>query len=135
METVIVAVVGPLGIVLGWWLSQKTEKAKWRREEQTRWHQERFKVYADFMAAIEEMLRVGAAWNDDELTPTEFGAARRRFLVEPFGRLQLLASTDVAEAGRWAFLNIGDPITTPGPKRPEYISTFLAKAREELGIE
>lgn len=51
------ASLGPVaGIVLGWWLSRRSQREGWQREDRNRAHKERVDAFAAFLVAMEARL-------------------------------------------------------------------------------
>ncbi|MDQ2965536.1 MAG: hypothetical protein M3R57_06785 [Chloroflexota bacterium] len=124
VATLVVAIAGPLGIALGWWLAHRSERERLAREE-------RRSAYASF-------IRAAALYRNSPVRKAEDVAALYGNLAE----LILVAPTAVfAEA--WALVQTGADLVDLGDevnREPTYDTmyrhfvAFSDRARADLSI-
>lgn len=123
--TLLVAVAGPIGITLGWWLGRRSERERERRDE-------RKSAYVDFARAI-------SAWRTTEMTGRP---AIRNERWERMTVLLLVAPPDVFQEA-WAAATAGERLADELDDAEleavhrgiwEHWSRFVSLARADLGV-
>jgi hypothetical protein len=124
LATIVVAIAGPLGIALGWWLAHRSERERLAREE-------RRSAYTSF-------IRAAALYRNNPVRKDEDVAA----LFSNLAELILVAPTSVfAEA--WALVQTGANLVDLGEdvdREPIYddmyrhFVAFSDRARADLGV-
>ncbi len=126
MTTLLVAIAGPVGITLGWWLGRRGERERQQREE-------RKSAYVDFVHAA---IRYRNATDDER---REIREERWAALAE----IVLVAPPKVVEAASYQ-VSTGDHLLEPGltadDRRAVYLEiwernrTFTRLARTDLKV-
>jgi Lon protease-like protein len=128
-----------VGTFVGIFAGIRTERDRWEKEQQTRFHPDRYAKYTQFLALINK-------WEAYTLDKPEEDALLDT-LRETHAHIQLLASTPVKEASS-VFLNkaidakLAELASYSGTETPEQLraestplkEAFIEAARKELGI-
>lgn len=134
---------GLVGVAVAQLVAVRLERARTRREDTRRWHSERRKTYAEFLAATYTLYRhAGDHW-DDPGTSEEKGLLREAVLKVQ--EVLLIASQPVADAAVELHRRLHEGVkarTKDGSGEfAEFRKTifearelFHATAREELGV-
>lgn len=132
-----------VGTFAGIFAGIRTERARWEREQRTRFHPDRYAKYTQFLASSNNMLF---------LTPQDATEERRLYeaIGETYAHIQLLASKPVQEAAE-VYLRVSleakfpDLVAESMDVSPETLTrdiqdveplrtAFIEAARKELGI-
>jgi len=136
--SLLVAVVGLLGVALGWglnlWSEQRREERRWAREDRLRFHDKKLAACEEFyISAVEVAVRVG-----NNLAP---GSDLMRALARSEGSIGFLASPKLEKAAASVQAGIRMGVENKVQNRTAFnkgvnglLGEFRRAIREELGV-
>lgn len=150
--TSLFGVIGTLAgaIVGGWlghWFASKQASEQRAYEDRTRFHSERQRLYADYLAAAIELRGTifvlgDRHWDEGDDDITGDLARHQHALVQGFGRIEIVGSKETRKTATELFHEIIALRTCGGRDFPKHrdsvsaaVNSFKEAARSELGID